>query len=188
MEENETIMSPLGQSMLEDADLIWAEKLVHNMTEEEKSAYAKIAKTLHDRKTSTDEKLAIIDEISGHNQKLIDNKALLKDIIESYNILLDYYDEIKKKISPRAQKFLQTLVDYVRDNPIKMASVHSKEAQKMFNGMFVFIIQSDEKTQEDIKAIFAGFEPKHKESGISKKFAEFYEKTQYAPMAFVLVL
>ncbi|PAV82738.1 hypothetical protein WR25_16148 [Diploscapter pachys] len=148
-------------AMLEDADLIRAEKLVHNMTEEEKSAYAKIAKTLHDRETSTDEKLAIVDEISGHSQKLIDNKALLKDIIESYNILLDYYDEINKKISPRAQKFLQTLVDYIRDNPIKMASVHSKEAQKV---------------------------PKHKESGISKKFAEFYEKTQYAPMAFVLVL
>ena len=32
------------------------------------------------------------------------------------------------------------------------------------------------------------FQPKHKESGISKKFAEFYEKTQYDPMAFVLIL
>ncbi|PAV71531.1 hypothetical protein WR25_14236 isoform B [Diploscapter pachys] len=102
--ESAESLSPMTQAILEDPDLILADKLMQNMTDKEKGIYEKLAKVVTDRKTSIDEKLASIDEISGHNKELAENRELLKDILESYKVVLDHvYDELYKKISPRVE-------------------------------------------------------------------------------------
>ncbi|PAV90315.1 hypothetical protein WR25_25143 [Diploscapter pachys] len=165
-----------GDSLLnqmKSENFVKARRIASNLNAAEKSTVNKLARVLLNRTLSVDGKMSEIATIVGA-EKLEDDKALLKQKLQQYQTVMDYfYSDLYPSASAKLQGTIDKLIAMVRQDFVKLIIFHKATQREVY-----ILAMSGLKTDDLMQLMKIGEKliAKAKEVGLTDKNDQISEK------------